>query len=46
LPLPEEIIIYAIEVENIIDFGEEPTPAVAQAIPKAAAAVLGELNKP
>lgn len=46
LPLPEEIIIYAIEVENIIDFGEEPTPAVAQAIPKATAAVLGELNKP
>jgi hydrogenase maturation protease len=46
LPLPEEIIIYAIEVENITDFGEEPTPAVNQAIPKATAAVLGELNAP
>ena len=46
LPLPEELIIYAIEVENIIDFGDEPTPAVAQAIPGVAAAVLGELNEP
>jgi hydrogenase maturation protease len=44
LPLPKEIIIYAIEVENITDFGEEPTPAVKQAIPKVAAAVLAELD--
>jgi hydrogenase maturation protease len=44
LPLPKEFIIYAIEVENIIDFGEEPTPAVAEAIPRVAAAVLEELN--
>jgi hydrogenase maturation protease len=44
LPLPKEIIIYAVEVENIIDFGEEPTPAVKQAIPKVAAAVLAELD--
>jgi hydrogenase maturation protease len=43
LPLPKEIIIYAIEVENITDFGEEPTPAVKQAIPKVTAAVLTEL---
>ncbi len=43
LPLPREIIIYAIEVENIIDFGEEPTPAVARAIPPVTAAVLSEL---
>ena len=45
LSLPEEFIIYAIEVENIIDFGEEPTPAVAEAIPKVTAAVLAELNE-
>ncbi len=44
LPLPQEIIIYAIEVENIIDFGETPTPAVAAAIPTVTAAVLEELN--
>ena len=45
LSLPEEIIIYAIEVDNIIDFGEALTPAVARAIPQVAAAVLDELNK-
>jgi hydrogenase maturation protease len=43
LPLPTEIIIYAIEVENISDFSEEPTPAVAQAIPQVKEAVLAEL---
>ncbi len=43
LPLPDEIVIYAVEVENISDFGEEPSPAVAGAIPTAAAAVLAEL---
>jgi hydrogenase maturation protease len=44
LDLPEEIIIYAIEVENVLDFGEELTPAVAAAIPKATVAVLGDLK--
>ncbi len=44
LPLPREFIIYAIEVENILDFGDKPTPAVAEAIPKVTAAVLDELN--
>lgn len=44
LPLPQELTIYAIEVENIIDFGEEPTPAVARAVPQVAAAILGELR--
>jgi hydrogenase maturation protease len=44
LSLPKEFVIYAVEVENIIDFGEEPTPAVAQAIPRVTAAVLEELN--
>ena len=42
--LPSEVIIYAIEVENIIDFSEEPTPAVAAAIPEVTAAVLKELG--
>lgn len=44
LPLPQEFIIYAVEVENILDFGDTPTPAVAKAIPKVAAAVLNELK--
>jgi len=44
LPLPTELVIYAVQVENIIDFGDTPTPAVAAAIPKAAQAVLAELN--
>ncbi|NIN64427.1 MAG: hypothetical protein GTO63_06940, partial [Anaerolineae bacterium] len=41
---PEEVIIYAVEVENVLNFGEQPTPAVAEAIPRATAAVLAELN--
>lgn len=43
LPLPDDIIIYAVEVENISDFGDTPSPAVDQAIPQVTAAVLGEL---
>jgi hydrogenase maturation protease len=43
LPLPTEIIIYAVEVENISDFSEELTPAVAQAAPQVKAAVLAEI---
>ena len=46
LSLPQEFIIYAVEVENIIEFGEEPTPAVAAAIPKVTMAVLKELGQP
>ncbi|NTU81370.1 MAG: hydrogenase maturation protease [Chloroflexales bacterium] len=43
LALPEQIVIYAVAVANVLDFGEEPTPEVAAAIPAAAAAVLTEL---
>ena len=45
LSLPKEFIIYAVEVENITDFGDEPTPAVAAAIPEVTAAVLADLAK-
>ena len=38
-------MIYAIEVENVIDFSEEPTTAVAAAIPGAVTAVLQELGE-
>jgi hydrogenase maturation protease len=44
LSLPKEIIIFAVEVENVIDFSEQPTTAVSEAIPKLIDAVLGELN--
>jgi hydrogenase maturation protease len=44
LALPESIVIYAVAVANILDFSEEPTPAVAAAIPVAVAAVLSELE--
>jgi hydrogenase maturation protease len=43
LPLPAEIIIYAIGVENVLDFADTPTPAVAAAIPQVVAAVLHDL---
>ena len=42
--LPGEVVIYAIEVENVIDFSDEPTTAVAAAIPGAVTAVLAELE--
>ncbi len=44
LKLPTMISIYGIEVENIYEFGDEPTQAVAAAIPEATAAVLSELH--
>jgi hydrogenase maturation protease len=44
LHLPEEVSIYAVEVENVMDFSDQPTPAVAGAIPKVTAAVLAELT--
>ena len=42
--LPDEVVIYAIEVENLINFSDEPTTAVAAAIPGAVTAVLHELG--
>lgn len=45
-PIPEEILIYAVEVENILEFGEEPTPAVAAAIPEVVERILKELDLP
>lgn len=43
LSLPDDIIIFAIDVENVMDFSEEPTPDVALAIPKVKDAVLADL---
>lgn len=44
LDLPSEVTIFAIEVENVSDFGDNPTPPVAAAIPAATDAVLAELG--
>jgi hydrogenase maturation protease len=38
--LPSEILIVAVEAENVYDFGEELSPAVSAAVPKATQAVL------
>jgi hydrogenase maturation protease len=44
LPLPDDVTIFAIEVENVMVFGDQPTPAVAAVIPQVTEAVLAELN--
>lgn len=41
--LPEQITIFAIHVQNVDEFGEQPTPAVAAAIPLVTQAVLEEI---
>lgn len=43
MDLPSDVIIFAIEVENIMDFSETPTPAVSAAIPVVTQAVLDEI---
>ncbi len=45
LHLPKEFSIYAVDVENILDFSNDPTPAVAEAIPKVTQMVLDELKE-
>ena len=40
MKLPDEVCIFAVEVENILDFSDTPTPAVAEAIPKVTQMVL------
>ena len=44
LPDDEAIVIIAIEVEDVLTFGEGCTPAVAAAIPRAVEAVVAELG--
>jgi len=44
LHLPTEFSIYAVDVENILDFNDQPTLGVAAAIPKVTQAVLEELR--
>ena len=42
--IPREFSIYAVEVENILEFSETPTPAVAAAIPEVATLIIEELS--
>ena len=43
LPLPEDITIFAVEVENVMDFSDQPTPSVAAVIPEVTEAILAEV---
>lgn len=45
MPVPAEIVIYGVAVQDVLNFGDEPTPAVAAAIPGVVAAVLAELER-
>ena len=45
LALPQHIIIFAIEVENVSSFSEECTPEVMRAIPVCATMIIQELNR-
>jgi hydrogenase maturation protease len=42
--LPKEITIYAIEVDNVEEFGDQPTPLVAEVIPRVTESVLREIH--
>jgi hydrogenase maturation protease len=44
LPLPEDITIIAIEVENVMDFSDQPTHSVTAVIPQVTEAVLAEVT--
>jgi hydrogenase maturation protease len=44
LPLPSQITIFAVAVENVWDFSDSMTPAVARSIPCVVQAVLSELG--
>jgi len=45
LALPQQLIIFAIEVENVSSFSEECTPEVERAIPLCVEMVIEELNE-
>jgi hydrogenase maturation protease len=45
LPLPSEIVIFAIEGRDVSTFAERCTPEVERAIPAAAKAVIDELDR-
>jgi hydrogenase maturation protease len=44
IAMPKQIVIYAVEVDDISNFGEEFTPRVKQAIPRCVRRIIKELN--
>ncbi|MGI6225087.1 MAG: hypothetical protein ACOYJ1_02415 [Peptococcales bacterium] len=42
--LPKELVIFAIEVEDVLTFSEKLTPQVEKAVPEVCAMVLKELE--
>jgi hydrogenase maturation protease len=44
LPLPADVVIFGISVQNVVDFCDQPTPPVAAAIPQVTETVLAELS--
>jgi len=42
--VPSDFTIYAVEVENILDFSETPTPAVAKSIPVVADMIIEDFS--
>ncbi len=45
VPDDQKVVIVAIEVEEVLTFGEECTPAVAAAIPRAVQMVIEEIER-
>ena len=45
LPLPQEIVIFAIEASDVSTFSEECTPEVKQAIPTCVETVIQEIRR-
>jgi hydrogenase maturation protease len=45
LPVEKDLTILAVEVEDVLTFGETCTPAVTRAIPRAVKAMLAELRR-
>jgi hydrogenase maturation protease len=42
LPIPEEIVIYAIQIHENTEFGEDLTPSVEKAIPRIVRTIMNE----
>jgi hydrogenase maturation protease len=43
--MPADVVVIAVEAQETEAFGEQPTPAVAAAVPEAVAAVLAEIAR-
>ena len=44
MALPDDVVIYAVAAQNVLDFGDRPTQAVEAAVPLVTTAVLAELH--